>query len=277
MSPELRRRLSVAAIGIPIVVTVAWWGGTVMAAGLGLLAAGGVWEFGRMLRLRGDKFIGYPAMLGAAILPYVVWTTGPDGAALLLTLLLLAVTAIAALRIPPEDGPFRAAALSFGACVYVGGLLSYAMLLRETLIADADQRLGASLFLLPVGITWLADTAAYFAGRAFGRRPMAPIVSPNKTMEGGFAGLLAGPVGALLLVRIAIPEVYALGFARIALVGSLVAGAAILGDLVESAIKRECGVKDSSRLLPGHGGLLDRMDSLLWAIPVAYLSLRVLL
>lgn len=275
MASELPRRLAVAAIGIPIVVIVAWLGGVVMAVGLGLLAAGGVWEFGGMFTTRGDRFVIRTAMLGAAALPFVVWSTGPAGAALLLTVQLLAVTAIAALRIPPEDGPFRAAALSFGACVYVGGLLSYAMLLRETL--TADQRLGTALFLLPVGITWLADTAAYFAGRALGRRPLAPIISPNKTMEGGLAGLLAGPIAALLLARMAIPEFYALGSVQVALVGLLIAGAAILGDLVESAIKRECGVKDSGGLLPGHGGLLDRMDSLLWAIPVAYLSLRVLL
>ena len=275
MASELPRRLAVAAIGIPIVVIVAWLGGVVMAVGLGLLAAGGVWEFGRMFTTRGDRFVIRTAMLGAAALPFVVWSTGPEGAALLLTVQLLAVTAIAALRIPPEDGPFRAAALSFGACVYVGGLLSYAMLLREW--PTADQRLGTALFLLPVGITWLADTAAYFAGRALGRRPLAPIISPNKTMEGGLAGLLAGPIAALLLARMAIPEFYALGSVQVALVGLLIAGAAILGDLVESAIKRECGVKDSGGLLPGHGGLLDRMDSLLWAIPVAYLSLRVLL
>jgi phosphatidate cytidylyltransferase len=275
MASELPRRLAVAAIGIPIVVIVAWLGGVVMAVGLGLLAAGGVWEFGRMFTTRGDRFLIRTAVVGAAALPFVVWSTGPAGAALFLTVQLLAVTAIAALRIPPEDGPFRVAALSFGACVYVGGLLSYAMLLRETL--TVDQRLGTALFLLPVGITWLADTAAYFAGRALGRRPLAPIISPNKTMEGGFAGLLAGPIAALFLARMAIPEFFALGSVQVALVGLLIAVAAILGDLVESAIKRECGVKDSGGLLPGHGGLLDRMDSLLWAIPVAYLSLRVLL
>ncbi len=275
MGSELPRRLTVAAVGIPIVVIVAWWGGVVMVAGLGVLAAIGVWECGRMLMAQGDRFVGRPAIAGAAALPFVTWTVGPQGAFVYLTLLFMGLVGIAALRIPPQERPFRAAALSFGACVYVGGLLSYGILLRETL--TSDQRLGTALFLLPVGITWLADTAAYFAGRAVGRRPLAPIISPNKTMEGGLAGLVAGPIGALLLARAAIPEFAELGVVRVALIGLLVAGAAILGDLVESAIKRECGVKDSSGLLPGHGGLLDRMDSLLWAIPVAYLSLRVLL
>jgi len=275
MGTNLRHRLFVAAVGIPIVVIIAWVGGAVMAVGLGLLAAVGVWECTRMLTARGDRMVGRTATVGSAALPYVVWEAGPAGGAVLLTLLFLGVSGIAALRIPPKDGPFRSAALSFGVSMYVGGLLSYAMLLRETL--TTDQRLGTALFLLPVVVTWLADTAAYFAGRAFGRRPLAPMISPNKTIEGGLAGLLAGPVAALLLARFAIPELFALGMAPVALVGLLISTAAIVGDLVESAVKRECGVKDSSRLLPGHGGLLDRMDSLLWAIPVTYLSLRVLL
>ncbi|MFQ5529584.1 MAG: phosphatidate cytidylyltransferase, partial [Gemmatimonadota bacterium] len=195
MAIDLARRLLVAAVGIPIVLIVAWWGGAAMAVGLGLLAAVGVWEFGRMLTASGGRFLGIAAAAGAATLPYVAWATGAEGMLVVLTLLLLAVSALAALRIPPQDGPFRAAALSFGAAAYVGGLLSYGLLLRETV--TPDQRLGTAMFLLPVAVTWLADTAAYFAGRALGRRPLAPIISPNKTIEGGVAALLAGPVGAL--------------------------------------------------------------------------------
>lgn len=275
MGVDLARRLGVAAIGIPIVLVVAWWGGAAMAAGLGLLAAIGVWELGRMLRTGANRFLGPLSAAGAAAIPYVAWAVGAEGVVVLLTLLLLVMLAAATLRIRPLEGPFRAVALSFAAAAYVGGMLSYGLLLRET--PGADPRLGTALFFLPVGVTWLADTAAYFGGRLFGRRPMAPVVSPNKTMEGGIAALLAGPVGALAIARLAIPEVAALGVLPVAVLGLLIAGAAILGDLVESAIKRECGVKDSSNLLPGHGGLLDRMDSLLWAIPVAHIGLSVLL
>lgn len=275
MGVDLARRLAVAAVGIPLVLLVAWWGGLAMAVGLGLLAVIGVWEFGRMMAASGARFVFPLAAAGAGAMPYVAWAVGAPGVIVLLTLLLLAASATAALRIPPEEGPFRAAALSFIAAAYVGGLLAYGLLLRETLVADRD--LGFVLFLLPVGVTWLADTAAYFGGKALGRRPLAPIVSPNKTIEGGIAALVAGPLGALAIAWLVIPELAALGAASVATLGLLVAAAAILGDLVESAIKRECGVKDSSGLLPGHGGLLDRMDSLLWAIPVAYLSLRALL
>lgn len=274
MSSDLSKRLAVAGVGIPIVLAIAWLGGVVMAAGLGVLAAIGIWECGRMLAAGGSRFLTYPAMLGAAPVPYVAWAWGAESTLAYLTCLLLAFLAIGTLRIPPAENPFRAAALSFAAVAYVGGLLSFALLLRESLAWE--DRLGFSLFLLPVAITWLSDTAAYFTGRAIGKRPMAPIVSPNKTMEGGAAALVAGPVAAVGASAL-VPELAAIGMLPLAVVGLLVAAAAILGDLAESSLKRECGVKDSSNLLPGHGGLLDRMDSLLWAIPVAYLSLGYLL
>jgi phosphatidate cytidylyltransferase len=207
----------------------------------------------------------------AAALPAVAWTVGAGGTALALAGTLLAMAVVSTVRIPPETGPFRATALSFTSVAYVGGLLAFALLLRERLVED--RGLGFALFLLPVVVTWLSDTAAYFAGRAFGRRPMAPIVSPNKTIEGGVAGLLAGPATALLIAHFAVPELAAIGSGTVAAIGTAISAAAILGDLAESALKRECGAKDSSRLLPGHGGLLDRMDSLLWAFPVAYACL----
>lgn len=271
MGSNLARRLAVAALGIPIVLVVAWWGGAAMAIGLGVLAAIGVSEIGRLMALRRVAFLSRLAPVAAAALPAVAWRTGAGGTTLVLTGTLLVMTVVATTRIPPEAGPFRTTALSFTSVAYVGGLLAFALLLRERLVED--RAFGFALFLLPVVVTWMSDTAAYFAGRAFGRHPMAPIVSPNKTMEGGAAGLLAGPFTALLIARFAVPELAALGNGAVALTGAFISAAAIFGDLAESALKRECGAKDSSRLLPGHGGLLDRMDSLLWAFPVAYACL----
>jgi len=275
MASNLARRLAVAAVGIPVVLVVAWLGGVFMAIGLGMLAAVGVLEAGRMLTARGAPFLATLAAPVAAAIPAVAWTTGADGVALGLTGALLVMAAVATMRIQPADGPFRATALSFTATIYVGGLLAFAILLRERLVDD--RTLGFALFLLPVVVTWMSDTAAYFAGRVFGRRPLAPIVSPNKTVEGAVAGLVAGPVGALLVARLGAPELIAAGHGAVAAGGLAIAAAAIMGDLAESALKRECGAKDSSNLLPGHGGLLDRMDSLLWAFPTAYVWIRLLL
>lgn len=271
MASNLTKRLLVAAVGIPIVVVVAWAGGVVMAIGLGILAAVGVGEISRMLAQRRQPFLYRLAPVVAAALPTLAWTAGPGGTLAALTGVLLTMFVVAVLRVPPETGPFRSVAFSFTAAAYVGGLLAFALLLRERLV---DGRvLGFALFFLPVVVTWLADTAAYFAGRAFGRHPMAPVVSPNKTVEGGIAALLAGPAGALAIAHLAVPELVEIGTAGLVVTGTLIAAAAVFGDLAESAIKRECGVKDSSRLLPGHGGLLDRMDSLLWSFPVAYFCL----
>jgi phosphatidate cytidylyltransferase len=117
-----------------------------------------------------------------------------------------------------------------------------------------------------MGVIWAGDAAAYYGGRALGRHKLAPIVSPNKTIEGSIAGLagsiLAGIVlGSWLLQR-------QISFLVLASLAAATAGQ--LGDLVESALKRSAGVKDSSSLLPGHGGMLDRLDSLMFAAPVFF-------
>jgi phosphatidate cytidylyltransferase len=149
--------------------------------------------------------------------------------------------------------------------LWLPGLASYALLLRE-------HRLGAVAVLAVVGAAALGDVGAYAVGSRVGRRPIAPSVSPNKTWE-GFVG---GVVLAALVVGVALPTVTgAPGPVVAALLGALVAVAAFLGDLVESMVKRDLGVKDLGHLLPGHGGVLDRVDGILLALPVGHLLLSV--
>ena len=121
--------------------------------------------------------------------------------------------------------------------------------------------------------TILADTAAYYVGRRFGRRKLSPIISPNKSWEGAYGGMAAAVLGAVVTCWFWIPE---LAPWKAAVLGAVLGFSAILGDLMESVLKRYSGVKDSSSLLPGHGGLLDRIDSLLFAAPamVAFLWLN---
>lgn len=276
MSSDLMRRIWVAALGIPLTVGVTLLGGWPFALGLGVLAAVGTWEVGRMMSGRGDRFLGPPAMVLAGALPVAVFQVGWAGAWTAAILAMLTLTGIATVRLSPVERPFQTSAVTVLAALYVGGLLSFGVPLREWLVSERVD--GTLLFFLPVTLTWLADTAAYSGGRRFGRSKLAPRISPNKTVEGGVAGLLAGPVGAVAYGVILLPFVRdSLGLWLLALLGLVVSAAAVIGDLVESGLKRECGVKDSSGLLPGHGGLLDRMDSLLWSIPVAYLFLRAAL
>jgi phosphatidate cytidylyltransferase len=124
---------------------------------------------------------------------------------------------------------------------------------------------GPILLMFALVITWVGDSAAYFAGRAFGKRPLAPVLSPKKSWEGTIASIIGALVVALVFSRwLTIPLPHLLAMAA---VGN-VAGQA--GDLLESAYKRSAGVKDSGSLLPGHGGVLDRIDALILAIPVVW-------
>jgi phosphatidate cytidylyltransferase len=128
-----------------------------------------------------------------------------------------------------------------------------------------------------MAIVWLADTAAYFAGRAFGRRKLAPAISPGKTWEGVYGALAAVAVYALALVPFAQAAGYQGAPAPAAIAAWVVlavalAALSVCGDLLESLLKRHAGVKDSGRLLPGHGGVLDRIDALLAAMPPAALA-----
>jgi len=133
------------------------------------------------------------------------------------------------------------------------------------------------LVLAAMAMVWIADTAAYFGGRAFGRRRLAPEVSPGKTWEGVYFGIAAAALYALVLARFAQTWGYrgAVGGATVALwvaFAAALAAISVVGDLFESLLKRHAGVKDSGRLLPGHGGVLDRTDALLAAMPPAALA-----
>ncbi len=276
MASNLGQRLTVAAVGIPVTVAVTYVGGPFFAAGLAVLAAVAVWEIGRMVEARGDRFVYVAGMLLAASYPMAALYLEPADSWSITLAAVVFVTGVATLRLAPADRPFQAAALTLTAALYVGGLISFGVLLRERFTDSAVE--GTLFFFLPVALTWLADTAAYFGGRAFGKRKLSPIISPNKTVEGAISALVAGPLGALFYGMVVLPRLGdSLGIPGLLALGLIVAIVATIGDLAESALKRECGVKDSSGLLPGHGGLLDRMDSLLWSIPAACVFLLAFL
>lgn len=276
---ELATRLLVAALGVPLCVLVVWVGGLVFSAGLALLAGVGMWEFVGMFGARAERtgeasglpFV-VPGVAAAASLPLLAHGAGLDAAWAATPVVLLAAGAWALAVRAPESGPLTAASLTAFGALYVGGLLAFGVPLRE---AAGSRAGGTLLFFLPVVVTWLSDTAAYFGGRRLGRRPLAPRVSPNKTVAGAVSAVVAGPAVALAYAWILLPLApdVRVGPGRALLFGVAAALAGIVGDLVESLVKRECGVKDASHILPGHGGILDRLDSMLWVFPVAYLFL----
>ncbi|MEQ4302328.1 phosphatidate cytidylyltransferase [Plantactinospora sp. B6F1] len=223
----------------------------------------GIWEMTRAVRPAGMRPPLVPLVAGGLLMVGLAWWAGPD--ALSLGLL---VTVLATMVWRLGDGPagyqrdMTAAALI---AVYVPFLGGFAALLAAE-PADGDLRILATLVAVV-----LSDTGGYAAGVAFGKHPMAPSVSPKKSWEGFAGSVLAAAVGSSLLLAYLLDVQLWWG----ALFGVAVSVAAVLGDLAESMIKRDLKVKDMSNLLPGHGGLMDRLDSILFAVPTAYLLLAI--
>lgn len=259
------RRLLSALILVPLFILVVVYGGE---AGFALLMMGGagfgLWEFIRLV----DSFPGLRGMLsllGGIGLVGAAYVGGWEWFGLGVTLLLLLQLSLAVVEGEDMEGNVRRAGLRILGMLYVACPLSVAVALR-------GMPRGEEYILLTCGIVWLGDTAAFYAGSALGRHPLAPLVSPNKSVEGGVAGLITSMGGAWLLARaLGIP----LGSVASLLLGGVIGGVGQMGDLTESFIKRGLHVKDTGRLIPGHGGMLDRIDSLLLAIPVFYLWVRM--
>jgi phosphatidate cytidylyltransferase len=162
--------------------------------------------------------------------------------------------------------------------VYGGGTLAFGLLLRSLPEGVGGGPLGlrwegAFVVMFPLIVTWVGDSGAYFMGRRFGRRKLIPAVSPGKSVEGAWGGLAAAGVAAVLLHVLVLRTIPGLGLSLpvTAAIGLLLGVAAQVGDLAESVLKREAGVKDSGALLPGHGGILDRFDAVLFNLPLCWL------
>lgn len=225
-------------------------------------AAVGTWEMVRAVRATGAQPPLGPLLTGGLVMAGLAWFAGPDALAvgLLLTVLAIMVWRLA-------DGPagyHRDATAATLISVYVPFLLGFAAMLGAA--PDGQWRVLATLAAVV-----LSDTGGYVAGVFFGKRPMAPTVSPKKSWEGMAGSLLAAAAGSSVLLYVLFDVAWWWGL----VFGLAVSVAAVLGDLAESLLKRDLGVKDMSSLLPGHGGLMDRLDSILFAVPVAYLLLSV--
>lgn len=286
---ELAQRVTVAAVGIPLVVAAVYAGGWVLGALLAAAAALAAMEFYRLADVRGERTFAWAgaAVAATAVLVGVLSPDAVETGARLWTLLVVFVLYLAAAAIwlrGVEGRPLTAMAVTVAGAVYTGGTLVYGVFLRRLLdgvggLGVSEALAGSALFFFPVALTWLNDTFAYFGGRAWGRRKLIPSVSPGKTVAGAVTAL-AGTVvvGALysafvLGAWVGLPVDLRAG----AVAGVLVSLAAQVGDLAESLLKREAGVKDSGHLIPGHGGVLDRLDALFFTVPVMYWYLTVVL
>lgn len=285
MSSNLARRIAFAVVAIPAVVAIAWVGQWVFAALLAVAAALGARELYGFARAQGIEPLERTGMAFAALAPLAMGTVVQGMMAAqwvregyLLAVLLLAVLCLSLLRRGPGGRPLATAAVTILGVLYPGFLLSYALVLRHPhagLVA-ADARVGMALLFYPLVLTWVGDSAAMAGGKAIGGPKMAPVVSPNKTWAGGIAGLVATVALSVMYAAWVFPRAgLALSLVQAVVFGVVISLAGQVGDVAESLFKREIGVKDSSALIPGHGGVLDRLDSLYFVVPVTALAFRL--
>jgi phosphatidate cytidylyltransferase len=296
MASELTRRVAVAAVGIPIALVVIWFGGTLLALFLALIAGMAALEFYRLAAQRGVQpfreagaLLAAVPVLAAGFHGSLAFAATVSWAIFILAALVIATLAI--FRRGVDGAPLTATAVTLFGALFTGGTLAHGVLLRElwlpardavplpveAMLTPASPWLGPALLLFPLVLTWTSDTAAYFGGRSMGRRKLIPSVSPGKTVEGAISGVVGTAlVGALyghFILDQALGLALGVGFGLLA--GLLISPVAQLGDLAESLWKREARVKDSGTLLPGHGGILDRFDSLFFTIPAMYWLLEI--
>jgi phosphatidate cytidylyltransferase len=253
-------RILVAAVGLPVVLGAVYLGGwwlLSLAAVIGLIALHEYWLLARPLApLAPAGYIGALLALVGAEMGGIGWGAGGVLMTFPLAFVLKAISEARAAATIAISGTVMGAA-------WIGGGLGFLILLREL---PAHGRLAALTVLLAV---WAGDTFAYFAGRLFGRHKMAPSTSPGKTWE----GFVVGTAATVFVSFVALYHQHLLTIGESIVLGVVLAIAAPLGDLFESLLKRDMDVKDTGRLLGGHGGMLDRIDALLFAGPAAYFTI----
>ncbi len=301
---NLAKRVLVAAVAIPLALGIVWYGGLALAILVAVAAVLGTRELFGLAEKTGVRPLRGLGMALAGLTPVATWllaavptdfAVGLAGSRPLAGALdvlshfpvwLLSQWPLAAALIPilvllgvlwkrsAAERPLAAAAVTMFGPIYCGVLPSALLVIRYA-AGPGESWPATWLVFFPLAVTWLCDSFAMWGGMLIGGPKMAPAISPGKTLAGGVAGLVGGMVTAVAFVPLALTPVgkgFSLGVA--ALMGLILAATAQLGDLAESLLKREAGVKDSGGLIPGHGGVLDRLDSLYFVLPVATLLFR---
>ena len=263
----LKQRIITAAIGVPVIIFAVWFGTPWFAILIAAIALTGTFEFYQIV---GSSENGHPftylgllwalaLILSPLSLHYKDFNTLP----VIMSLGML-ISLIWLLCRSSQEGTFRNWSWTIAGVIYVGWMLSYWLRLRSL---DG----GMHWVYLAILTIFANDTGAFFIGRAMGKHQLAPSISPTKTWEGAIGGLASAILGAIIIVLILnLFSSFIFNYWQVVALGFLVSLFAQLGDLVESLLKRNAGIKESGYLLPGHGGILDRFDSLIFVGPVIY-------
>jgi phosphatidate cytidylyltransferase len=254
-------RVLSALVLLPAVLGIAWYLPPIYTTILiGVIVVLAFDEYARMARLGSE---GFPRVIaGAATLAAYVGVWGGVPLALVLAPALLVAAAAAVGRGRPDEDAVRLAAVTLFPLLYLAVPLGMA--------ASLHTDRGPLALVVPFLVVVASDSAQYYGGRTMGRRPLAPRISPKKTVEGAITGIVVAAAVTPFLARLDTPDA---PIALLVVLGVLIAILGIMGDLFESLLKRASGIKDSSSLIPGHGGILDRIDALLFVFPAYALFL----
>jgi phosphatidate cytidylyltransferase len=275
---NLVRRVGFAVVAIPLALLLVWYGGlplVLLLIAAAVLATRELFELAERRQIRPARVLG---LASAAVISPIVYATitsaevravvqlaWPYAAAVWLIMILT----WALLTRAPTDRPLAAVGVTVLAVAYTGALPAFLLDMRHHGHGSRSWA-GAWLVFFPLVVTWVCDTAAMFGGRAIGGPKLAPTVSPGKTRSGSLAGVAGGLAVAPLFGVAVFPRVgVAAPLWQLVVIATVLGVIGQIGDLAESLFKREAGVKDSSDLIPGHGGVLDRLDSLYFVIPAA--------
>lgn len=257
----LRQRIISAVVAIPIIFAAIWFGDPWLSIVVALFVALGAFEFYRLGNSAGwQPFI----IIGIILALLFILNTHSDDEKTT-PLLITGAVLIPLIRIIWRyDGQkaFVNWIWTVAGIFYVGWMMSHILLLRDL---EYD---GRDWVILAIFATFASDTSAYFTGRSLGKHKMAPAISPGKTWEGAIGGLLGAAIATVLLAIIT--DIDDIGYIKIIPLGFLISIFAQIGDLTESALKRNASAKDAGSLIPGHGGVLDRLDSLIFTVVLVY-------
>ena len=256
MSSQLQTRVLSAAVLLALFLPAVFAGGVWFGGLIALAAAIATIELARLARGAGHLTTPIlPVLMALLAFMVIRW---PAQAALVPGMLALMLLGLGMCVLWPAANSITGWALGAAGALYIGLCAGYLAALRE---------LPNGIWWLVMALvpTWIADSGAYFVGRRFGRHKLAPVISPGKTWEGYLGGVVAGALGGAVVGAIS-----PLGVGHGLACGLLVGALGVLGDLAESLFKRQANAKDSGHLIPGHGGVFDRIDSLLWAGVIVY-------
>ena len=264
-------RVAASVVFIPCFIIITNAGGYHFLLLIDAVIFVGMWEFYRMMEVKGIRPYKLVGIFCALVLSWYVFLRNGVYGNFFLALVLVTLMGVEITRKETKMATAHIATTILGV-IYIGFLGSHLIMLREhPLRINLDYGYGASFVFLAFVVTWAGDTGAYIVGSLVGRRPLIPRISAKKTREGSVGGLLCA-VGAALIAKETFAPYLELWHALV--LGVLAGVAGQFGDLFESLIKRDADIKDTSEMIPGHGGILDRFDSLLFTSPLIYYFIK---